>query len=215
MTNIASAAMSFAGTMESARAQANTDKYNQKVAENNAEAIRGQGVAAVEAQVRQFQRALGSMRASYGGTGVDTTVGSPMEVLADSVRSGTLDQLTTKYNYTVAENTQLDQASLYKTAAKNAQRSGWFNALANGLSSFTSGQVNSGGYGSQQSYATPTYAFGGNSLTPGSTYTGPGSLSTSWGGDGANSFNGMTGSGTYTGQGSTAVTWGGFGGGWG
>src|SRR5690349_14513018 len=57
--NIAASAMSFSGSLEAGRAQANTEKYNEKVAENNAQAIHDQGVAAVEAQTRQFRRALG------------------------------------------------------------------------------------------------------------------------------------------------------------
>src|SRR5690242_13215262 len=136
--NYAASAMSFSGSLEAGRAQANTEKYNEKVAENNAQAIHDQGVAAVEAQTRQFRRALGSMHAAYGGSGVDSSTGSPMDVLADAVRSGTLDQLTTKYNYDVAENSQLDQAELHKTAARNAKSSAFFNALANGLSGMTS-----------------------------------------------------------------------------
>lgn len=171
MTNYAAAAMSFAGTMESARAQANTDKYNAQVAENNADAIENQGTAAVEAQARQFRAQLGSMEASYGGSGVDTSMGSPLDALGASVRAGTLDQLTTKYNYTVAANSQRDQARLDRLGARNAITAGFFNAQANALSAFGSGQVNSGGYGSPRGYAsgynTPVGGMGGMSAFDG------------------------------------------------
>lgn len=209
--NYAASAMSFAGTLESARAQSNTDKYNAKVAENNAAAIESQGEAVVQAQQRQFQRTLGSMTAAMGGTGTDSSMGSALDVLADTVRSGTLDQLTTKYNYTVAANSQTDQARLDRLGARNAITSGFFNALANGLSGLSSGQVNAGGYGGAQNYA-----YGGNSLTPGSTYTGQGSTFVGWPGDGqaaTGSFDSTSGTGTYSGSGSQAITWAGFGGG--
>lgn len=213
--NYAASAMSFSGTLESGRAQANTDEYNAKVAQNNADAIENQGTAVVEAQQRAFMRTLGSMKAAMGGAGIDTSMGSPLEVLADSVRSGTLDQLTTKYNYDVAATSQRDQAALDKLGARNARASGFFNALANGLSGMSSGQVNAGGYGQQQGYAN-SYAYGGNSLTPGSTYTGTGSTFVGWPGDGqaeTGSFNSLDGSGTYNGTGSQSITWAGFGGG--
>lgn len=213
MTNIASAAMSFAGTLEATRAESNNYKYQAQVADNNAGSIDSQGEAATQAQARAFQRSLGSMTAAYGGTGIDSSMGSPLNVLTDAVRQGTLDRLTTKYNYDVAAGSQREQAKLDRLGARNAQTSGMFNALANGLSSFASGQVQSN-YGQQPTAS----AYGGNSLMPGSQYTGIGSFSTSWAGDGtaaSGTFNSLDGSGNYVGNGSSTVSWSGFGGGWG
>ncbi|TCI13140.1 hypothetical protein EZM97_07530 [Dyella soli] len=205
--------MSFAGTMEAARAERDNYRYQEQVAKDNADSIQQQGDAAVESQQRKFQQVFGSMTAAYGGTGVDTTMGSPLNVLTDAIKQGTLDKLSTQYNFTVAKQQQLEQARLYRIGAKNAINAGWFNAQANAVSGM-GGQMNTGGYGQK----TAPYAFGGNSLTPGSEYTGTGSLSTHWGGDGSaatGSFNGLDGSGTYTGYGSTSTSWGGFGAGWG
>lgn len=92
-------AMSAVGTVRQAQSQAQAKNYEAEVAAQNARIAQQQGEAAAELQAKEAQRKIGAMVAQYGAAGVDVSSGSPADVLADSVRSATLDNLTTKYNY--------------------------------------------------------------------------------------------------------------------
>lgn len=118
-------------------------EYNAKVARMNAEIARQQGVAAVEAQQRQAARAMGSMRAAYGASGVQMDVGSPVDVLVDSARNAELDRLTVQYNYALKAVGYEANAKLDLLGAKSARTSALFEASNEAVKGFAAG----GGFG--------------------------------------------------------------------
>jgi len=172
--NIASSAISFGSTLEESRATQNALKRNAKVADINADITQQQGEASNQALNRHIQGTLGSIRAGYGSSGIDMSQGSPLDVLASSIRAGTLDSLTQKYNYGIQVQSYRDQAALLRNGAKNAQAAGFVQAVANGMNGMTSGTVNTGGYGSGTAGTGSGAMFvgSGNSLNGGSTFSG-------------------------------------------
>lgn len=125
---IASAVVSAAGAMSQAHATAAADNYNAQIATQNASAAAAQGQAASEAQSRDAQRKIGSAIAAYGAAGVEAGAGSPSDVLADSSRQSTLDNLTTQYNYKLKGLGYTNQAELDKSNASSALTSGYLSA---------------------------------------------------------------------------------------
>lgn len=135
--------MSFWGKLIEGENKAIAYEYNAKVARQNAEIARQQGVAAVEAQQRQAARVMGSAMASYGASGVQMDVGSPVDVLVDSARMAELDKLTTQYNYALKAVGYEANAKLDLLGAKSARTSAFFDAVnsavTDGRAAFTGG----------------------------------------------------------------------------
>lgn len=182
-TGIIGAALSFMGTEEAAYAKAQGYKYRAKVADNNANALQGQEQATVQKQDRRGRAIIGREVASYGGSGVDVSQGSPVDVLADSVRRFTLDKLTTKYNYDMQINAQRDNAANLRIGAKNAIKAGTFQAISNSFSAFMS--MGSATHTPQG----PSYA--GNNVVPTASFSPSGGFQTSTGGYAASTFGDM------------------------
>lgn len=121
--------------------------YNANIADQNAQIAKEQGAAAVDAQQRDAARTIGKMIASYGASGVEGDVGSPMDVLADSARTAELDKLTLQYNYELKARDYTNQATLdrmnaanglaaattYASSAGNYSTAGTLNAIGTGL----------------------------------------------------------------------------------
>ena len=125
---IASAAISAAGAIKMSQAQATAARYNAQVNEQNAQIAEAQGAAAAEAQSREAQRRIGAAVAQYGAAGVDLSTGSPADVLAESVRNATLDNLTLKYNYKLRALGFRNQANLDYMSADASRQAGYFSA---------------------------------------------------------------------------------------
>lgn len=210
MTNIAAGAISFFATEDSEIAKSDALKHNAQVADFNADTVHQQGLASDQALDRDIRATQGKMMAAYGGSGVDTSTGSPLVVLADSIRRGVLDRATNKWNFTMQESNYRNEAAGDRLDARNVRHAAIVAASSAGLASFNGGNGGTDNLGQPQSGAASNTAgnymwSNGNSLT-GGTYTG----GSSWG-----SGNSLTGEGEYTGPGSTSTSWGGEGGGWG
>ena len=126
-------AMSAVGTVRQAQSQAQAKNYEAEVAAQNARIAQQQGEAAAELQAKEAQRKIGAMVAQYGAAGVDVSSGSPADVLADSVRSATLDNLTTKYNYQLKALDYTNQSNLDSDSASYYRTSGYFNAASDAV----------------------------------------------------------------------------------
>lgn len=114
--------------MQQAHAQAAAQNYNAQIATQNASTTMAQGQAASDAQSREAERKMGAAVAAYGASGVDTGSGSPADVLADSARQATLDNLSTQYNYKLKALGYSDQATLDSSASSNSTTAGYLNA---------------------------------------------------------------------------------------
>lgn len=127
---VAAAAISAVGAVRSAQAQSAAADYNSKVASLNAQAATQQGEAAAEAQQRDSQRRIGTALASYGASGVETDTGSPADVLSQSARDATLDNLTIKYNAKMRAMGYQMQSSLDSANASNSASAGVLSGTA-------------------------------------------------------------------------------------
>lgn len=131
---VAGTAISAVGAVRTAQAQAGAAEYNAKLAEQNAQTAEAQGAAAAEAHARDTQRNIGRALASYGAAGVQTDTGSPSDVLGESARNATLDNLTIKYNAKLRAMGLQAQAGLDRANASNATQAGYINATSAVLS---------------------------------------------------------------------------------
>ena len=110
-------------------------QYNAAINMQNAELARQQGLVQAENQARDAKRTVGSMVANYGASGVQTDVGSPLDVLADSARSAALDNLTIKYNAEMKARSYEQQAQLDMMGG-GSSTAGVLGALGAGLDAF-------------------------------------------------------------------------------
>ena len=143
------AVISMVGAKQKANADAAAADYNAQIADQNAGIAEQQGEAAAQAQDRDARMKMGSMVAGYGASGVDGGSGSPMDVLAQSARMATLDNLTTKYNYHLKALGYSNQAGLDSSNAKNSTTAGNMNALSAGVRGLGSSIPSFGGGGSR------------------------------------------------------------------
>lgn len=215
MTNIAAAGVSFFSTEDAEIAKADALDHNAQVADFNADTIHQQGLASDQALDRDIRATQGKMMAAYGGSGVDSSTGSPLTVLADSIRRGVLDKATNKWNFDMQETNQRNQAEALRLDARNVRHAAIVKSVSAGLASFNggnggvgnlgeSGSTSGGDNGGTMWSSNNNMWQGGNSLS-GGTYTG----ASSWGGGSS-----LTG-GNYTGSQSMSTDWGGSSGGWG
>ena len=93
-------------------AQANAARYNAQVAEMAAQNTEKAGAYEVSKEQRRGDKLIGSQEAGYGAAGV-TAEGSPLEVMASTAHDITMDELTTKYNYSVEASRQRSQAGMF------------------------------------------------------------------------------------------------------
>lgn len=129
------------------QANAAAAEYNAQLAEQNAQIARDQKAAATDTFNRQTERTIGKTIAAYGASGVQTDVGSPLDVLADTARLAELDKLTLQYNYDLKIRDYMNQAALnrmnaangvaaastYASAAPMYSTAGTLNAIGTGL----------------------------------------------------------------------------------
>jgi len=116
-------ATELAGQYQQAQAQRQTAKYNARVAEMQAEAIRRQGKLQQYRLKRAKRRMLGKQRALYAKAGLSLE-GTPLEVLADTAAQYDLDLATSRYNTEVGARSSLYEADYQRYAGKQAYRAG-------------------------------------------------------------------------------------------
>lgn len=134
---LGSTAISALGAIRQGQATANALNFNAAMADKNAKIAEGQGIAAGESQQRDAARRIGAATAAYGASGVQLSDGSPMDVLGESARLATLDNLTLKYNYKLKGMGLAAEASLDRANASNSRTASYFNAAGSMLNSGT------------------------------------------------------------------------------
>lgn len=153
----ASTGMSVGSSLLGGMQARDAAKYNAAVASQNAVLARQQGAVAGEQLQRDQQLKLGSMIAQYGASGVQTDTGSPMEILASSVRQMAFDRATLKYNYELKALGLDAEAGAQSARGANAMTSGILNAAGAGLKGYAQyiplyGSDGSKAYSSTNSY---------------------------------------------------------------
>ena len=91
------------GSAQSAalKSQSNAARYNQSVAEMNANAIRQSGAYQEQMQRDKNRRLIGAQKVGYGKAGV-TMEGTPLEVMADTASEQEQDIIANRYNTNIA-----------------------------------------------------------------------------------------------------------------
>ena len=120
--------------------QAKVNEENARIAQENANVQRQQGIEEARLQRIKAASTIGSQKAAMAANGVDVTQGTSLDVIADTAAMGELDALQTQYNYEAkargyeaqAGNFQ-NQANLDVISGKNAYQAGKINAITTGL----------------------------------------------------------------------------------
>ena len=142
VATILSTAISAAGAIQQANAQADAANYQAKVQENNAKIAEFKARDAVvrgnEEQKKQRQhtaQVAAKQRAAQAANGIDTTYGSALDAAIDTAMLGELDALTVQSNsYREAYDHKIDAtneragAELSRMEARNAKKAGFLNA---------------------------------------------------------------------------------------
>lgn len=125
---------------EQAEYQANVEKRNQDLAEQQASAQRKEGYDNMIAKRQETAKLIGRQRAIAGASGAAVDVGSNLDLQADTAALGELDAINI-YNRGLDSAYQSElqawnygqNAAGYNAQAKSAQSSGWANAASTAL----------------------------------------------------------------------------------
>lgn len=120
--------------------QAKVNEENAKIAQENANVQRQQGIEEARLQRIKAASTIGAQKTAMAANGVDVTQGTAVDVISDTAAIGELDALQTQYNYEMkargyevqAGNFQ-NQANLDVISGKNAYKAGKIGAVQHGL----------------------------------------------------------------------------------
>lgn len=108
-------------------AQASAD-YNSKIARQNAETARKQGIEAQMMADRQTRQKLGTLTAGYGASGVASDTGSALDILKSSASQAKLEAANVRYGYDMKGLGYGNQALLSSMEGDAASSSAKWNA---------------------------------------------------------------------------------------
>lgn len=130
----AAAAVTAAGTLSAANAQAKAAKFSAKVADQNAAAARRQAEADSTRQQRLIDKQLAKRRTAFGASGTGLA-GSPLDLLEDVAAEGQLDVLGIRQRG-LARAREFDiSASQSRARARDVRRQAFFQVGSSLLSS--------------------------------------------------------------------------------
>ncbi len=132
-TMAAASTVSAIGAIRQGQAAKSAADFNAAIAQQNSEIAGGQSIAASEALQRDQARKIGSMTAGYAASGVQMSDGSPADVLGESARMATLDQLNLKYNYDLKKRGYNVEGELSRANGENSRTASYFNAMGSML----------------------------------------------------------------------------------
>lgn len=163
MSGYTAAVMAVVGAVSAvsqAQQQKSAAKYNEKVANQQAQSARDVAAANADAQRRRSAKTIGSMQAQYGASGV-TSEGSPLDILEQSARDAEMDYQNILYGGELSALGHQNTAALEKSRGKNAMASGYLSAAG---SLFSAAGRSAGASGSESSSvgvddSTPTERF--------------------------------------------------------
>ena len=112
--------MSFLGGLEAAEAAEEAGEYNAQTAEEKARIARWEGNLQVRAQQRTAAKVLGTARATYANSGVQSGEGSALDILQESAANAAFDKIMieTDTNIKVAGLTSQAAISRYEGSVR-------------------------------------------------------------------------------------------------
>ena len=147
---VIAAGMSVVSAISGAQQQKQAAKYNEKVANQQAQSARDVAAANAGAQRKRSAKTIGTMQAQYAASGVSVE-GSPLDVLEQSARDAELDYQNILYGGELSALGHQNTANLERSRGKNAMASGYASAAGSlfaGAASYagSSGAPESSGY---------------------------------------------------------------------
>lgn len=121
VTAVAAAASTYA-SYEAGQSQAEAADYNKKIAQNQAILAQQQADIDAENMHERNKRMQAMLLTEQGGSGLDTSEGSPLLVRADQARQMARDEYMTKYGGYVHASGFEQQAQLQSMYASNYRR---------------------------------------------------------------------------------------------
>jgi hypothetical protein len=119
---VASTAVAAYGAVQQGQSQAEADRYNRQLQQQEAEVATQQAEAQVASDKQLATRQMGEIAASYGASGVDVGQGSPLEVLSDQAAEAQIKQNIATYRARVAATGDVNSANLYGLYADQARQ---------------------------------------------------------------------------------------------
>ena len=125
--------------------QAELDKRNAKLAQNQAESTKQQGIEEARMQrIRTLQK-VGAQHAQMAASGIDASQGTALDIIQDTATMGELEANTIRYKYDNASDNYQNQANDYlnqslfdKTKAKTSYQRGMTNTVISGMNGLSS-----------------------------------------------------------------------------
>lgn len=121
--------------------QAELNKRNAQIAEENAAVERQGGIEDARLQRIKTIQAIGSQQSALAANGIDVTSGTSLDVIEDTAAMGELDALNiltqserNARNYLTQSDNYNSQAYLNTLAGKNAYKTGIYSAIGSGIS---------------------------------------------------------------------------------
>lgn len=157
---------------KAAQFNASINEQNAALAERYAEIELQRGEKEAQRQRVKTSQTMGEQRARLGASGVDLSVGNPVDILADTAAAGEIDVQNILYNSELsAYDKRADavnfrnQAQLQRWEGKNAKKAGYFDAVTTLIGGASkSGMFGKGGYSLETGSQGATWV---NSTRPG------------------------------------------------
>lgn len=116
--------LSAAGSYQAGLAAEAAAKTNAELQKKEGEIARGASFSAAEQLWQKVQKTLGAQRAAYGAAGVDPNAATPLEVMAESARTGELARRSTLFQGLAQQQTAETQAAIERFQGKQARKAG-------------------------------------------------------------------------------------------
>ena len=120
--------------------QAQVNKQNARIAQQNADQKRQEGIEESRLQRMKTIQKVGAQQSALASNGVDISEGTALDIIEDTSAIGELDALTTRYNYETQALAYEQQSRNYKNQAsldilsgQNAYKAGLMNAVGSGI----------------------------------------------------------------------------------
>lgn len=127
-TSTAAAAVTAVGAIKQGQAAEQASAYNAGVARQNAVIAAQQGELAAKQNDVQAERKIGAATAQYGAAGLDSSEGSPLDVLRYGAEQASLDSSTIRYNYALKSAGYEQNALIEDFSGKTAKENSYYNA---------------------------------------------------------------------------------------
>ena len=134
---LAGTALSAYGQLQAGSAEDETAKYNQQVKEREAQAEVQRGRVESRRQAEDAARTMASLKSGLSASGVVTTEGTPLQLIAEQTRQSELDNQMIGYNAQTGAGRKIEEGKQIRFAGKQAKRASRIGAGSTLLTGFS------------------------------------------------------------------------------